>query len=265
MPSAPTSRAGHPFPERICLFGEQYTGKTRAVLEIAKWHQRMKSDAIFRIVDTDLSYERMLIEGSAYADLENLDIIDASNWQEALDGAKAHLAATKNPHDWLVMDRYNVLWDWVQDHFIEHVLGEETVANFWEAMRAKDATARLDGYKDWGYINKMYREMSMRTLHRADCHVLVVCTETPLFDAGGKFSESKRVYSQFGRMKAKPAGQKDTPNAFHTVIRMEDAGKKGWTMTAAKDREPRSKDHTQDMDVGNFWQPYLMGVGKWTL
>ena len=264
MPSAPLSSKGQPIGERICVFGEQYTGKTRLVLEIAKWHQARGSDAVFRIVDTDLSYERMLLEGSPYSGLENLDIIQAGDWGEALGGAMQHRDNIESADDWLVMDRYGILWDWVQDHFITEVLGTNAVHEYWEKARKKKDDARLDGYKDWSYINKMWRELSMRTLHKAHCHVLVVCTEKPLMDGGSKFSESKLVYSQFGRMKGKPDGQKDIPNAFHTVIRLQDAGKEGYLMTAAKDREPRNKDDTQQQKVGNFWMPYLMGTAKWT-
>ena len=167
------------------------------------------------------------------------------------------------------MDRYGILWGWVQDHFIEMMFGKagknELVADYWELARKQTSDARLDGYKDWQYINKIWHELSVRTLHRAKCNVLTICTEVMMQDKGGSFADSAKNYEDFGRMNHKPDGQKGIPSDHHTVIRMVNKGRGRFEMTAARDRQPRDAQDLQGVDVGNFWLPYLVQKAKWTI
>lgn len=257
MPTAPTHPRLGVIPERILCYGPAGSGKTRNVLSVAKWHQDRGSDAVFRVMDTDMAYPRMLVSGE-FADLENVEVYSVDEWPDYPRYAK-EIREKNRPHDWMVIDLATHAWYSVQDHYIGRVFNAD-LSDYWERARiqgqTKDGTP-LDGWQDWGVINKMYRSFA-ENIHRARCHVYATATAKHLTESRGRIAESADVTRTYGRLGLKPQGQKELDHLFHTVILCQQTTK-GWSAAAAKDRERKLIAG----EIGEFWRDYLVKIARW--
>lgn len=264
---APLNNRGEIVRERICLFAGPGAGKTRAVLSIAKWHQLRKSPAKFWVLSSDLAYEQMTGPGTPFSTLTNLEVFDVEGWEDWRDGAKKAYE-NAGPHDWLVPDLYDGAWADVADYYIE--AGEQKMTEDYWLEKAKEGAEGWDLFEDLNYtvINKWYRQLSQRYVLRFPGHVIACCSDKELQQAsrrqGGGLAEKSDIAQWFGRIGSKPAGQKDIPRQFRSVIKMSEPAKKGggYTMTSAKDRE---RELMEGVEVGDFARDYLVGVAGWTL
>lgn len=257
-PTPPTHPRFGVVPERILCYGPEGSGKSRNILSIARWHQDRGSDAVFRVLDTDFAYKRMLI--GEFSDLENIEVFEADAWPDYPRLAKK-IRDTNRPEDWMVVDLASTPWSVVQDHYIERVFDTD-LSDYWEAARkqgkTKDGTP-LDGWQDWGIINKMYRDFE-QWIHRAHCHVYATAGARQLVQSRGSVNEAADVVRDYGRIGFKPEGQKGLGHLFHTVLYCQ-AGPRGtWFVTTAKDRERKTCAGVQ---LGEFSIQYLLKVARW--
>ena len=246
--------------ERILLFGGPDAGKTKALLDIAKWHRRLKSDAIFYILSTDMALEHNLM-GDAYRDLDNVVFENVSTMADYIEAAKTFRSKMRS-QDWFTVDLLNDGWAAAQDEYAEHKWGTD-LADYWMTKAIDSDGSPIDGW-DWGIVNKRYRSLANNYLLRMPGHVLCISSEAALREAAkssGKGGETAQIKEMFGRIGRKPAGQKEDPHRFHTVIHMSQPMTGKWTAVQARDREREWKS----FEVKDFFKDYLVGIAGWRM
>lgn len=266
MPVPLTSRSGRILPERILVYGDNGTGKTRAILEIARWYNLRHNPGTFHVISTEASWWRMLAPGSKFDGLDdpdagNLVIHDVADWND-IEAAAKRILKVVEPHDWIVLDLISSFWELVQDHFVERVLSRD-VGDFWEQVRQSNANkdgSPHDGWKDWSIINKLYRTVTNPLLARPPCHIYATAEETAV--GGTEEKDERELFQRTGR---KPVGQKHLPRYFDTIVRVQRTRERGadkFTMSTIKDRE---RELVVDVEVKDFFMAYLKGHAGWGL
>lgn len=262
-PSPPypaTSASGAWAYERILGFGDTGTGKTSAFLQIAEFHQRHGSDAIFYVLDTDNTMEAMVTRGR-YAELTNLNITQLTCWDDYVPSIE-RLRKKVRPHDWCSIDLVSKAWSEVQDQYVVEIWGD--LEDYWVNARKQGDLADgtpMDGWTDWQVINRMYRQFS-NAVHRMQCHVYATAEQKELMKASksGKGGEKADIQETYGRFGVKPEGQKQLGHMFHTILLFKRSGRGQHIVNTVKDRE-RSELTAEEWD--DFAATYLEGVAGW--
>lgn len=260
-PQPPTLASGRPMLERILVYGGPDAGKTRALLSIAKWHQKLGSDATFHVLVTPgNSYDRSLSPQGDFGNLTNITIYDVGDMRDYIDAARKARSSMR-AHDWFSIDLMSSAWPAAQDEFAEHKWGSD-LADYWMTKAVDADGSPIDGW-DWGVINKRYRSLVNNEIARMPGHVLCMSAEAGLREASrtGKGGESQRYQEWFGRIGYKPAGQKEDAHRYDTVIRMSQVRAGKWVAVQARDRERE----WESFDVGDFFKDYLRGIAGWSL
>lgn len=244
-----------PARERVLAFGGAGAGKTTAWLQIADAYGRMETPpGKFHVIDTDYTTERSL-EGHPSAKLAVSKVWQCPEWDDYTK-AMATIAKIAKPDDWLVIDMLTPLWEMTQEYYIDRVFKKDYDEYFLAARASQAKGNPLDGFKDWGVINKLYRSNVANSILRSPCHVFAAASAAAL-SSDLESKESKAMYGKFG---VKPVGQKHNSHLFHTVLWLQNPKSGSWTMTTIKDRE---REEQMSTPVGDFAADYLVGVGKW--
>lgn len=230
------------------------TGKTTDILNVALWSQRTQSPAQFWYIDTDDSLEAMLV--GEYAELTNLHPYPVWNWEEYTK-ATADIANRVTPDDWAVLDFVTPAWDWVQRYYIAEYF-KEAKGDFMLEFRKANAGGgnALDGWKDWGVINALYRDWMMAVLEMR-CHKYWTARPEQIQDSDK--AELRAIFGPFG---VKPGGQKELGFQTHTVLlkRILKAG--DVYMTTVKDR---GRAPLEGAKCNQFTIDYLVSVAGWRM
>lgn len=261
--------------ERILAFGVQGTGKSKALLDIAR---KCKADT-FYIWDNDYSAERLL--ATSYADVaerppvdvphDDLGIAygnvvvrngDEADWEELLawlDLCRKHVALD----DWVSIDSVTATWPSVQGWFIEQVHSEDIGEYFLEvrkekakAKEEKKTLGALDGWMDWPVINKVYAKFYTKLLN-LPCHWFLTAEQGRVSD-----EDDKDVKGMFGPYNVKPNGQKRLGHKPNTVLWLTKSRKGNYGMTTVKDR---GRVECEDDGWEDFAKDYLADVAGWKL
>ncbi|MEM3646835.1 MAG: AAA family ATPase [Thermofilum sp.] len=241
--------------EKILVYGFPGSGKSYQFLKIAQFVYPQRC----YVLDTDGSYERLM--ETEFSGLDNVVIylvFDRDEWANAVE----EVLANASNDDWVCIDRADVLWDATQDYYIQEVFGED-MADFFlrarkEMVENKDKKfVPLDGWKDWGVINKVYRSLWNR-LTRPDVpfHLYVATSAVEV-----ESNDDKLIKRTFNFLGVKPGGQKALAHGVHTVLYLDYVGKgDGWRVTTAKDRGRKYLDHQKLVSLPH---QYLMAVAGW--
>jgi len=265
MPTPPVSKSGRPLLERILLYGGPDSGKSRALLTVAKWHQKRGSDAVFYIVSNDMGYHPLLMPGGEFDELENVVVEDVVSMDD-------HFAAVRQfnkkirPHDWLVVDLLDAVWAAAQDEYAEKEWGVD-LAEHWATDRPKGSDEYPVSGWEWGPINKRYRSFAMNEVMRCRGHVMCMSGQRPLKEPSksGKGGEDPSLAAIYRRIAWVPQGQKDDTHRFHTVLHLTPNAKRDkWTMTTARERAAARRDLV-GAPLKDFFLDYLKGVAGWKL
>lgn len=261
-PTPPSMRDGTPMHERVLLYGGPDSGKTRALLTVAAWHQKRKSPATFHVLTNDMGYEPYLVGDGEFAGLDNLRLEDVSTMQEYLDAARKVRANAKS-EDWFAIDLLNGGWEAAQDEYAERRFGVD-LSDFWMTKLASAGDEFPIGGWEWGPINKRYRDLANSNMLRMPCHVLCMSGQSGLKQPSksGVGGETAKVKEMFERIGYKPLGQKDDPHRFHTVLHLSQVNKTKWVMNTARDR---NREKMQGVELDSFMTGYLRDVGGWKL
>lgn len=263
MPLQPPNKL---YRERILVYGTAGTGKSYNFYTIARTAAKTGSDAIFYVVDTDVSVGRMVSDPDLAVlfddagDLRNIKFTDVYDW-ETLNAAVDEYQKIMRPQDWLMIDMTTVTWQWVQDYFTRSVYKADK-SDYFINRRAQEAAANkegrmFEGNLDWTYINGLYGDFKNKIL-RNPGHVY--CTaEAKALDSKNADKQTKLM---FGNLGITPAGQKGMPFLFHTNL-LVSAFKPGeFKMTSAKNR---SLPPLESESVGDFSISFLIKNSGWRL
>lgn len=255
--------------ERILVIGPQGVGKSYAYFRIARMLQLTGSDARMYIVDTDFSFEHMIIDED-FKDLTNVEVREVLTWDEYRDAMRVFRKVIR-PQDWLVVDMMSPAWDAVQDYYIEEVFGDDPAEYFVrirkdmdsedeeEAKSAKSKRGGFEGRRDWGVINKLYRKHFSTLI--ASCRGNVFLT-SPMDTLSKEDRNDKDLVDLYGKFGVKPKGQKHTGHIVHTLLKFAESRRDGYVMTTIKDR---SREQLQGEEIGDFALSYLVKVAGWTI
>jgi hypothetical protein len=251
----------HPPPgirERILGMGGFGSGKTSMWLNVAKWSQNTGSDAKFYVLDTDAAVGHMLsVPTSQYKDLENIILMEVSDFPEYIDALDVAKAAVRPGHDWTVVDFASSAWDASQEYYVAERYKAGLSQFFLDQAKAGAGDNPLDGWKDWSVINKLYKDFSKRVMESKG-HVFLISGAKALGDR-----EDRSVRALFGEAGVRPTGQKHLGHIPHTVLLTRVATPGEIYLTTIKDRErPLLEGSTQ---LGEFTLDYLVNVAGWSL
>lgn len=272
----PTLPNGKPIRERIVLYGPPKVGKTHQFFNIALWHKNLGSDAKFYAVSSDTSYE-VLMFNPEFQDLDNIEWVDVENFQQFMDGAR-NFASKMRPHDWLSVDLMSDAWPAAQDEYarVQTALAGgnlEDMGDLW-ATAGKVDDYPIKGW-EWQMPNARYRILANNILLRCPGHLLLIYSQKELMkeSGSGKSDESKQTKEMFGHIGLKPAGQKDDPFRYHTILHIDSGGEKKQVMSTAGERwgyrdhigKKMSNGLVRDEAIDDFFTDYLVGVAKWQM
>lgn len=250
------------FRERILLYSEPGCGKSSCVISIAKFLKATKSDAHIYVIDNDMSYQMM----AELSGLDNMTIYPVYEWMEYGQALKSILPKLR-PNDWLVCDLISEAWPCVQEYYTNQVFGQDIGSFFLKVKTELNKDNAFDGWKDWGYINKLYFDFTRPFVYKSPCHIIGCATADaimrPKSGGGGQgVSDDKETISVFGAVGFKPDGQKRLKHQFNTTIFLHKSLKGEYLMTSVKDRE---RELLISRPVNNFALDYLKGVAQWKI
>jgi hypothetical protein len=246
------------FPERLLFFGVQGTGKSKAVLDIA----RQCPAATFRVVDTDYSQSFRRALELEYTDLRNViyEWVDQEEFEEMADCIATYADETQEG-DWCVVDSMTPSWNGVQGYFIEQVHGDDDAGYFLHVRkeierlnREQKSLGALEGWMDWPVINKMYRRKIIRPLRVCQGHVILTAELSKVSD-----EDDKEVRNLFGPYGVKPAGQKSLGHFPSSVFMLTKPRAERYEITTIKDRQ---RPEFEGDELTNFFNDYLKPIAK---
>lgn len=263
MPVVKTIKSPHRFPERILGFGDGGSGKSTAVLSMARY----MPESMFYVVDTDVSYAYDRLLALEFQDVEergNLVVEQATDWDEfvkVLNGFNQ--PDTNDPANVLVVDNGTFPWVWVQDQHIQVQYGID-LDEFYAKLRretagekepAKAYAKALADAMQWPIINKKYNKGFYRHFHKWKGHALIMCESRTT-----KGEKDQELLDQFQYHGAMPKGQGDLPYIMATNLLFMTRGKDKWAVSATKDR---GRVKVDKKEIDDFAMDYLVGVAGW--
>lgn len=256
QPSSPQARR-----ERILYMGPFGCGKTTSWLNIAKWSQATGSPARFYVIDTDNALEAMLEPGTQYAELDyrvggNVEWVSAYEWPE-YEAALKVFGPRATHDDWFIIDFVSPAWEAVQNFYVSEIFKADSADFFLEARKNMKGGNPLDGWKDWQYINRLYKGWINNYLHKIAGHKFLTAQADVIRE-----TDDKGLRAVFGAHGVRPKGQKELGHQTHTVILGSVSARSGVSMTTVKDRE---RPKANDLVVNEFTIDYLVNVAGWTL
>jgi hypothetical protein len=238
-------------PERILLYGQPGTGKSRAALSIAS----LIGDHRMHVVDTDYSASYGRLMATDFPNLGNVDVtvVDGDNWHDIIGAVRSAVGAA-NAGDWVVLDSISPTWQAIQTHYIVRRHGEEFLDVF--ALSGQDAKRQTsDADMNWQAINAEYNKL-YKTLFLSSAHLLLTAEADPV-DAKRDDVKVRGLYESVG---FKPRGQKTLGHTTHTVLLTGKRRTGEFTITTVKDR---GRDEIENELVTDFAKTYLMKIAGW--
>jgi hypothetical protein len=266
------------------MFGPPKIGKTHQLFNIALWHQNIGSDAMFYGLNSDTSWETLMFN-EEFQGLTNITWRDCNYFQDYVNAAREFHPLLRE-QDWMVLDLSDHAWQASQDEFARMKTREggseiEDVGDLWtvdDAPRDKDGKQKypIEGW-DWGMPNARYRILANNYMMRGQGHRLIISGATGIVDPTANMKEddtTKRAREMFKHLGAKPAGQKDDPFRYHTVLyvdgneaehsqRIATAGER-WGNRKWMGRRHRGGQITPE-PMSDFFIDYLVNTAGWSM
>jgi hypothetical protein len=251
-------RTPHKFKERILLFGGGGVGKTTAVCSIAAH----LADGKMWVIDNDysLAYERALATDFTEAE-ERVEVIEVdADWEECVAAIERVIAEGDPEHDWLVIDPFSPLWQYVQTWMSRRVHGAD-IDEYMIDLRAessdrKEFAKSLGESMNWPIVDRVWTERVLKNLRKWKGHLVLVCEAT---ETSTKFDDED-TKDLFGHLGVKPAGQKRSHHIASTNLLLTKIGHGKYAMTTAKDR---NREELTRAEVTDFGLDYLRDVAGW--
>lgn len=287
FPHAPILPNGRMIKEKIHLFGPPKIGKTHQVFQIARWHQDLGSDAKFYGLNSDTSWE-VLHSDPDFIDLDNLVYEDCNYFQDYLNHVRAFHRVLR-PHDWLILDLADHAWAAAQDEYARATAkkGGTTIEDMGDLWMAASLDTKAPGDDDgkypiggweWGMPNARYRTLANNYILRGNGHRIVISGQAKLLDPTAKMREkeddtAKKTREMFSHLGYHPAGQKDDPFRYHSILHIDSAGKHRQKMATAGERYKNRRwlghdiggGTVRDEPIQDFFMDYLVGIAGWVM
>ncbi len=245
--------------EKILTMGAPGTGKTYAWLSIAKRYPKVQ----FYAIDTDDSVPRML-SGERFGGLENVHCLPVTSWKELVEQTAVAIEAAERG-DWIIVDRFDKPWEFVQSYFGEEIYGKDPGAYIMQRRRElankktpadRPALVGEFGVGDWVTMGKLFGTWFRSLNYSSPAHIFA--TTPPKSISSYDSKEVTALFSAFG---IRPGGRKEMAHEFQTVLIMTysrhgshkengDEVSGSWHLTTVKDRERPMLDGEELKDFG---------------
>lgn len=278
--SAPRLQAASPQPEKILLAGAPGSGKTHAIVDVAK--KCLTDGQTMTIVDTE-SHVPVLLEAAGIVpdetwwggekvdeggDGTGITVVWARDWVEERDAISGALGNARRGN-WACVDSITPPWADVQSWWVDEVTGGEEYADWYARIikEGRDAGKRDEGagaqLGEWKIINAQWNGYVLKPLMRCAGHVLVtahVKSINPEHDGAG-------VKGIWGPFRAKADTQKQVAHLVRTVVGVErnSGAGGGWTATVLKDQGRTEPGEAPRHEMRSFALDYLKGVAGWEM
>jgi len=270
--------------ERILGIGAPGSGKSNSILSMAALFPNKN----FYVIDTEDRVESMLTAGDkslakllgssrvftpSAANEEkgkwellgkgkgNVHCYTALSWPEAEMAWKEIKQQIKAWHDWLVVDRADPCWTWVQDWFItkkykeslaDHIISKNLKM---QTKESKHTPRMSDG--EWQVINSEYDNLFYSLWYRSRVNVYMTSGIKSVSDEDN--IETKDLYGSWG---IKPGGQKQLGHQPATTLFFEHKHRLGeWYISTIKDLPGRK--YFAKEELNDFAIQYGIGVAGW--
>lgn len=244
--------------ERIMVYGGLNSGKSTGWLTIA----RQQPENTFYCIDTDKSTARLLeTEFKDVRDKGNVQIILCRTWETSKKTLE-ELIPTIKETDWLIIDKINPLWDFVQNWFTQGVFHKNLDEYFMQLRKSLGGGTKLEAFKgwtDWNVINPAYQAVIDPTMYNFDYNIYITAG-SKAYDPKADFEdvELKESFSVVGHQ---PEGEKRNGDRCHTVLYFNH-DINGYYITTIKDR---GRQRLREFPFDNFWQTYSKVIAEETL
>jgi hypothetical protein len=259
--------------ERILSFGNESTGKSTALLHIAR--SALPTGARFWILDNDNAYDRLL--ETDFADIADhpgllfagrdfgFDPYEWNGSTQSIAEAVGRIRDEHTPDDWLVIDFADKLWAQVQEWFIENLFGSKPEDYLLQLRmsktRKKDGgddvnLGIFEGFMDWPVINSQYHsKISRPVLRDLKGHLFWIAQGQKNDKQDDK--QTQEIYGAYG---SRPMGQKGSRHAMQTVIAFGRKRDGTYTLESMKDR---GREKWMGEAYTNFATDYLVNTAGW--
>jgi hypothetical protein len=255
LPVKPTSAA----PERILAYGAPGSGKSRGWATIAQMYRQTNTPGHFHVLSTEAWTMDRMKDGYPPTDSdpgwdENITVHEATNWLE-LEAAGREVAKVMTRGDWVVLETLTSPWEWVRNYYDETRPGYKPIGTGADPFQVE-----VEPNRNWDSIKQVYYAF-INQFHLSDVH-LYACAHEETLRVDGFRPHSPEAIKVFKYIGAKAVTEKTAPYVLHSVLYMQRAGAKKWTVTTVDDHE---RDYLAAEEVTSFPFTYLLGPGGWTL
>ena len=236
--------------ERILVYGGTGSGKSTSWLTIARQHQIDLSKSIFYCVDTDKSTERLL--GTEFKDIHNVKVIPARTWETAKK-ALEELAPTLTKDDWLIIDKIDPLWSFVQNYFTQNTFHKSIDEYFLQLRKSLNGGSKLEAFKgwtDWNVMNATYQALIDPVMYDYDYNIFITAKSKD-YDPKSD-TEDVELKESFSVVGHQPEGEKRNADRCHTVLYFNH-DINGYYATTVKDR---GRKQLKEFPFKNFAETY---------
>ncbi len=213
--------------ERIILTGQSGSGKTYAILTLARFFPERS----FYVFDLDDGFER--VWNLEFPDVRNIDFHLCMDWKTLIEEFNA---IKPQPADFVAIDMLNRAWEMVQSYYIDEVFEKDRGEYFLQVRKSLRSGAQslgaLRGWVDWNVINSLYQDFANRLFYSLRCNVIATCSYSAISDEDDKEVQAAMSASGYN---IRLDGQKHTIFRGHTVLLLRN-NKLGRTVSTIKDR-----------------------------
>lgn len=277
MPTPPMLPNGKPAREMINIFGLPKIGKTHQFFNIARWHQELESDAMFYAINTDNRFG-VVHAGDDFEHLTNMVYEDCQSIGDAYALAKSYHGVLRN-QDWMCVDLQDDLWAYCQDEYAKlrsKAVGVDmdTVGELYAA--SGDTTKYPISGWEWQTPNARFRGLANTFLVRGKGHRFIISRQADIMEPSAGMKEdalTKMARQMFGHIGVKPAGQKEDPFRWNSVLHITGAGERKQRIATAGEGwkrrrwmgEKLTSGQVRGEDLKDFFLDYLVGVAGWEM
>lgn len=246
--------------EMILAFGPYSGGKTNNWATWRRWYEVTDTPGKFYIISTELEMAHRTAE--AYMDgtpgnnfFSNAEITEVHDYESLITvSEKYREAATED--DIIVVDSVGHCLTWARD-----VWFSQNLDMTWKQFQASGRKISEVKPENWTQMSSLYKDWLIPNILRFPGH-RYVCAQSDVVSTSGSWADSPAIQKMYGRIGAKPVGDKELGYAFHTVLFCTQRGADDWRMTTVDDP---GRQYLVDEQVGDFVTSYLMNVAGWVL
>lgn len=256
MPLKP--RSGALTKECILNFGPYSGGKSNGWAQTRQMYETTDTPGKFYIISTETEMAERTAEG--YMDgtagnnfFTNAEIQTPTDYESLMRISEKYREAGTE-QDWIITDSIGKALTWSRDvWFTEHF--DMTWKQFQTAGR-KISEVKPE---NWMQMASLYKDWFIPNIIGFPGH-RYSCAQAETVATSGAWADSPAIQKMFGRIGAKPVGDKELAYAHHTVLFSTMRSHGEWITTTVDDP---GRPYLVDEPVVSFPYTYLMQVAGW--